>query len=615
MLSVSVLSGETRGRGGNALARHLLSGAAGQRVRVLEARFLAGQSLHTQLRELVAGAAGARTDRPVLHVHIDPPPGWDRPDVIGHWLKIYEAEFGLEEQSRMGVLHQGKGGSERLHAHVLYSLVRQDGRIVDLKNSYRRREKISTITAFELGLPMPPIPRPRSVHRALLRDGRVDVADWMLQHCSGLHAPMRVAEVSPSERHIAERTGQHANDVPTILARLWPASGPYRFRRALQDDGLVLAKGTAGPVIIDGANVAHSLSRELRKACRKIGKPPPRAVEVKAFLGNMPLPTVAEVRRARAKMKTRRNPKAQILGGITGEQIVDEFGNRTQFVRKGPPHRIFMRDGGWVLVDPIGRRLVVSGPAGDADTLAEKLATLEPFDVERQESRRPENNVFRLKAVRPGRGRFQDRIEWWTDHGQRPELQDDGISIIVGGTVLFDRGNEIETSLPPSTEALDLIAAYAAEHWNGGLELSGPPGARDWPEADKARLWWACMKAGVVFHGYNPPPSLVRRWEAENAGQPTGAAAAVLKPSAGGHKTKEKEDTANRASAIEGEVVDIQHRIDAIKSEWKSHGRDQDWIERMRAEIDRLEDLKTDLLGSLSPQDRQQRIDYPRLGM
>src|SRR5690606_15801482 len=144
-----------------------------------------------------------RTTRAILHIHADPSIGTDNVATIRHWLRLFEAEFELEGQPRAGVLHRGKDGTARLHGHFVYSLVLPNHRLVDLRNSYRRREKVSVITCYELGLPLPPIPRPRSIHRALLSEGRIDVAQWLAAHSSAMRAPVRMSDLSPQQRHIA----------------------------------------------------------------------------------------------------------------------------------------------------------------------------------------------------------------------------------------------------------------------------------------------------------------------------------------------------------------------------------------------------------------------------
>ncbi|HTN60247.1 MAG TPA: hypothetical protein VL147_01680 [Devosia sp.] len=302
------------------------------------------------------------------------------------------------------------------------------------------------------------------------------------------------------------------------------------------------------------------------------------------------------------------------MSGITGEQIVAQFSDRTKFVKKGPPHRLYMNDGGWLTVDPAASRLIVSGAFGDADALAKQLAEIEPFAIERRLPRQRSSTPMAFKALRPAKGSFKNRFEWWSDLGQRPQLQHDGIAIEVDGTLLFDRGNEIEVhDRPLSAEALELIARYAAAHWGGGLVLEGPPGAKDWPESDKARLWWACRKQGVVFHGYTPPPALLLRWESENGQPPGGAAAAALRPG-GGSNRGEAGDAEFSPSQIRGRIADVEKEIDSIKAAWKANSRDTEWIERMRSRRAQLEEECQDLRASLSPIHRHQP-DYTTMRM
>lgn len=545
---------------------------------------------------MVLAARGARTSRPILHVHVDPSVGADNADTIRHWLRLFEAEFGLEGQPRAGVLHRGKDGTTRLHGHFVYSLVLPNHRVVDLRNSYRRREKISVITAYNLGLPFPPVPRPRSIHRALLREGRVEVARWLAEHTSAIHAPVRVSDLPPQQRHIAERTRVDHQDLQVSLLSTWPSSNADDFRKALLGRGIGLAMGEKVVLLVDQTGTPHPLARALRQSCRRHGLPAPSAAQVRAYLSTLKLPTLEQFRQDQS-MTQFTDKKSRILAAVTGEQIVRDFRNRTRYVKKGPPHRILMQDGGWVLVDNAAARLTVSGPRGHADDLAEALAKVEPFAIHRGERPSLKRHPHAIRAIGPvAVGDSDDRFEWWVGKGLQPERRVGGIAVEVGGTLLVDRGHEIEVhDLPPSNRALMLIAEYAATHWGGGLELTGPPGSVDWSEKDKARLWWACQHVGVVFHGYTPPPELVKRWEAENGGGlPQGVAA--FRP---GTRTTTKAETDRNAPTVAGRIAELDGKIDAIKAQWTKNSRDQDWIERMRREIDRLEDEKASLKNPL----------------
>lgn len=586
-----MLSGETRGSGGAALARHLESTARGQTVQHVQGRFLAASTLSGQLAEMAFSAKGARTTRPILHIHADPSIGTDNVATIRHWLRLFEAEFGLEGQPRAGVLHRGKDGSARLHGHFVYSLVLPDHSVVDLRNSYRRREKVSVITCYELGLPLPPIPRPRSIHRALLSEGRIDVAQWLAAHSSAMRAPVRMSDLSPQQRHIAERTRADQSDIQVSLLSAWTSKNVDDFRNALLGKGICLAMGDKVVVLVDEAGTPHPLARTLRQACRRHGLPAPSAAQVRTYLSALKLPTLEQLKEA-PSMTRFNDKKSKILAAATSEQIVQKFRDRTRYVKKGPPHRILMQDGGWVMVDSAASRLTVSGPKGDADELARALAGVEPFAVHRAERPPLKRHPHKIRTIGPATVEDEDdRFQWWVGKGMKPERRAGAVAVEVGGTLLVDRGHEIEVhDLPPSNQSLMLIAEYAAAHWGGGLELIGPPGSVDWSPKDKARLWWACQHAGVVFHGYTPPPELVKRWEAENGGGlPQGVAS--FRPSTGSPNAI----TERGALSVAEQIADLDKKIDDIKAQWKKNSRDQDWIERMRREIDRLEDEKATL--------------------
>lgn len=588
-----MLSGETRGAGGRALARHLTSTADSQCARCVEGRFLAARTLDGQIAEMVRASSGSRTARPILHIHVDPEVGTDRLDVIQHWVKLFEEEFGLAKHARAGVVHSGKNGSTRLHAHFVYSVVGPDNRVVCLRNSYRRREKISVLAAHDLGLSFPKLPRPRAIHRALLKDGRTDAARWMVMHCPELRGPVRTAKQSPQQRHMAERTGVETSEVLAALSSAWPSPDAKAFQRALVRKGFGLARGDKVVVLVDRSGTAHPLARALRQTCRQNGFASPLAADVRAFLSGITLPSLAHCKRI-GPMAKPYDVKSRILADVTGEQIVASYGDRTRYVKRGPPHRILMRDGGWVTVDSKLSKLVVTGPVGDADLLAKELAKVEAFAIHRQDrsplKRRP-HKIRSLGQVLEG----DDRFEWWVSKGMRPERRAAGLFFEVGGTLLVDRGHEIEVhNLPPSDMALTLIAQNAAAHWGGGLELAGPPGGTDWSEKDKARLWWACQQAGVVYHGYTPSPALVKRWDSKNGdgtGLPGGAVG--LRPP--GWRGETLDTAATRVPSVNTRLAELDAEIDNIKSNWTTNSRDNDWIERMRQKLNRLEETKATL--------------------
>uniref|UniRef100_A0A9E8CQC9 MobA/VirD2-like nuclease domain-containing protein n=1 Tax=Bosea sp. NBC_00436 TaxID=2969620 RepID=A0A9E8CQC9_9HYPH len=259
---------------------------------MLDARHLAAADLGSQLRELVAAARHGRTDRPVHHVHIDPPPGSDAGSVMKKFVTLYEQEFNLGEVQKCGVEHIKAG---RPHYHIVYSLVQPNGKVTDLRHEYARREKVSRVTEFECGLPFVKGKHNRAVAQALRKDGRDDVASAM--EAAGLLDGRRsIALQTPRERAQADRTDMPIADVRASALAAWRTSdsGPA-FETSLAERGLRLAEGDRGPVLIDHAGGAHSLTRSLSAAARQEGDRITSAT-VRRRLADYPVSTIEEAK-------------------------------------------------------------------------------------------------------------------------------------------------------------------------------------------------------------------------------------------------------------------------------------------------------------------------------
>lgn len=284
-----MISGAMRGKGGDALARHLLK-PENDTVEVLAPRGLGSPDLVGQVRELVALSLGGRTDQPVYHVHVDPEIGIsDNAGARARWWALFEREFGLTALPYCGAVHVKHG---RRHEHRVYGLVRRDGSVVDLAWDYARREKVSRVVEFEFGLAPVPSKHARGVARRLREDGRADVADWLVASGS-LDAERPVAPLSPKERLIQERTGVRLADVRAAALDAWRVSEDGEgLRDALAARGLWLHAGRAGPVVVDATGAAHLLTRVIGAASRAEGQRIPAAA-VRDRLAGVALTQVA----------------------------------------------------------------------------------------------------------------------------------------------------------------------------------------------------------------------------------------------------------------------------------------------------------------------------------
>lgn len=298
-----MIAGATRGSGGSALSRHLLSCKGGQQVLVMPSRGLAAEDLRGQIAEIVADAAHGRTDRPIHHVHVDPPPDASNPnEIIGVFLRNYEIEFGLRGNQRAGVFHLK---SERQHAHVVYSLVGQDSRVADLRHEYARREKVCRVTEFECGHPLIKGRHNRAVEQALRKDGRIDIADAMVT-AGLLDGKPGIAHSTPRQRAQAERTDVPIDEIRSTALAAWRASDDARsFAIALHTFGSIVATGEKGLLLVDRSGSVHSLNRLLAAAARAAGEDRITAAAVRKRLSGINFPPLKEAKNVRSR---RQNP-------------------------------------------------------------------------------------------------------------------------------------------------------------------------------------------------------------------------------------------------------------------------------------------------------------------
>ncbi|MFG1477555.1 hypothetical protein V5F53_02690 [Xanthobacter sp. V4C-4] len=275
----------------------------GQKVHLLPPRYLSSEGLKDQIAEIVAVSSHGRTNKPLYHVHIDPPANCDAKAVIASFVREFEKEFGLQESVRTGVLHLKNG---RLHAHLVYSTVRQDGRLINLSHEYARREKVCRIIEFEHGLELVKGKHNLAVSNALLKADRQDVVDAM--RAAGLLDRTRpVAKLTPGERHQQERTKVLLDDVRRAAYSAWISMRtPQDFRQRLEAGGLHLGAGDKGPVVLDPSGSIHSLPRILSAGARTTGAKV-KAASVRQVANALELKPVDEMR-AGIRVQTEGNP-------------------------------------------------------------------------------------------------------------------------------------------------------------------------------------------------------------------------------------------------------------------------------------------------------------------
>ncbi|GJD97445.1 hypothetical protein [Methylobacterium iners] len=307
-----MISGAMRGKGGDALARHLLK-PENDSVEVIAPRGLGSPDLVGQVRELVALSLGGRTDSPCYHVHCDPDLAIEDNDgARRRWWHLFEQEFGLTSQPYCGAVHVKHA---RRHEHRVYGLVRRDGGVVDLAWDYIRREKVSRIVEHQFGLPPVPSKHARAIAHQLVADGRPEVARW-LEAAGMLGIERPVAPLSPQERLVQERTGIKLGNVRAAALAAWHASTDGEgLRVELAARGLRLHAGRAGPVVVDAGGGTHLVTRLVGTASKAADGNRIPAAAVRARLAGLPLTQAGD---GNGSVVGAARPAGHVVGGDPG---------------------------------------------------------------------------------------------------------------------------------------------------------------------------------------------------------------------------------------------------------------------------------------------------------
>ena len=194
----------------------------------------------------------------------------------------------------------------RVHWHMAYSLIGEDGPMVDsLSYHFRRTEKISRITEFERDLELTKGAHNRALISALRREGREGVAAALERE--ELHRGERArAPESPQEQAQRGRVGNPSpREIGEACLAAWRESGTaVELRANLARRGLELRERKKGPVVIDKAGSVRSLSRRLGETLKRIEGERIRAGEVRKFPTRERLQNAADGRQRFSEPRT-----------------------------------------------------------------------------------------------------------------------------------------------------------------------------------------------------------------------------------------------------------------------------------------------------------------------
>ena len=273
-----IVKGGARAGAGN-LAAHLEKNT-NERVSVVAIDGLAATDIRGALKEIMALTAGTACRDGMYHASISPEPG--EPELTveqrARAVEVLAEELGLTSQPRIVVEHEktGESGITRIHQHIVFGRVDEDGKTISDFNNYAAHERAARRIEIEFG------------HRE---------TPGVFSREEGVERPTRTP--SHAEWQHAERSGLNPKEAQALLTELWQQSDSGRsFVAAAAEHGFTICRGDKTPFLVtDEAGDHVRLSRRL----------PDRAAEIARRMSDvdrLSLPTLDEARAALAIEKT-----------------------------------------------------------------------------------------------------------------------------------------------------------------------------------------------------------------------------------------------------------------------------------------------------------------------
>jgi hypothetical protein len=274
-----IIKGKSR-TGASALSIHLSNMEKNEHVAVLEIRGTVARDLRGALIEMDAIAIGTRCEKSLYHAAISPaPPHRLTPAQRIEAVDALEAKLGLAGHARVVILHEKLG---REHLHAVWSRI-DIKRMVSVHDghNYRKHEEVSRDLERRFGHE-----RVQGAHHE--RDG-VDRPD---------RTPSR------AELRQEERTGISGKSVKLDVTEAFRSSDtPEAFKQALEDRGMILAKGDRRDfVIVDRAGGVHSLARRIDGM---------KAAELRAFMAPLDRESLPNIEQAQKIVEDRERLKRE----------------------------------------------------------------------------------------------------------------------------------------------------------------------------------------------------------------------------------------------------------------------------------------------------------------
>ena len=240
-----IIKGSARGQSESdtaRLAKHLLA-HENESVSMLSITGTTATTLPEALQEMRLMSLGTRTKRGLYHASIN----LDREEAptmtAEQWLESVdelERRLGMEGHQRAIVQHVKRG---RQHIHIVWCRVHLETlKLARDSHNYKKHEECSRHLEERFAL--------RPIDGAFTRKAGT---------------PRPVARATHSDWQAQERTGVKVEDVASILQQAWASTKTgQQFKSAIERQGLTLAQGYRGIIVVDGKGTPHSIPRRLQ---------------------------------------------------------------------------------------------------------------------------------------------------------------------------------------------------------------------------------------------------------------------------------------------------------------------------------------------------------------
>ena len=493
-----------------ALAGHLMSTRDNAMVS-FRAHGLWSADLASALAEMCGMAAGTNTRKPLVHVWASPLMERDDVEWEEYWDR-FEIEFGLVGAPYVEVTHLKFSGGGRVsrHRHRAYLRIALNGRVIPMRWSAPRLEKLSRIDEFMCGEPLTSGVFNRSVIRHLREEGLDAVAEAMIS--VGLDKRQAVSRCSPAERAAATRLGDVAPDhvKRQIFTIVRTGATGANLARAFDECGYRVAQGDKAIVVVTPAGNRVPVLRGYNKIAGLRGCAKMYKADLDRLLAGVDLPMASSLKPAagasslaprRVGVNRREQPPmakevpVDVLAVPPGEPLC-------------PPHDIESRAPGIQPVDP--DRLTPDQVLTLRNWMNGMFANDAPEGVLNDpipgDGNRPladpeqlglgEGSNDQPRILRPGwkehykadlaglPASFGDRLTWIDRVGdmRRVRLKSHELLTVTPG--------QIASSVPSENAAEVMVQLAVGMNWNWA-DIRG--GTREWREAT-ARF---CVRAGI----------------------------------------------------------------------------------------------------------------------